>query len=107
MRRQTDSERERRLLLSRVEAEALEERDLHCPVCGFRIQTLYSDVSGHLRVKCPKCKGVYILNLAYFRTIKRMKTYADSFFRIVERKGTENACRRKTGKGREQVNKED
>lgn len=99
MRRQTDSERERRLLLSRVEAEALEERELHCPVCGFRIQTLYSDVSGHLRVKCPKCKGVYILNLAYFRTIKRMKIYADSFSRIVERKGTEKCLPEKDREG--------
>lgn len=89
MRAAADPEREKRLLLSRMEAESLEERDLRCPACGFRIQTLYSDVSGHLRVKCPKCKGVYVLNLAYFRTVKRMKTYVDSFSRIVERKRTE------------------
>lgn len=66
----------RKLLLSRMEAEDLQERDLLCPVCGFRIQTLYSDVSGHLRVKCPKCKGIHILNLAYFRRIKRIGSYA-------------------------------
>ncbi len=30
-----------------------------------------SDAAGHLRVKCPKCKGVHILNLAYFRRVKR------------------------------------
>lgn len=65
----------RKLLLSRMEAEDLQERDLLCPVCGFRIQTLYSDVSGHLRVKCPKCKGIHILNLAYFRRIKRIGSY--------------------------------
>jgi phage FluMu protein Com len=66
----------RKLLLSRIEAEDLQERDLFCPVCGFRIQTLYSDASGHLRVKCPKCKGIHILNLAYFRRIKRVGSYA-------------------------------
>lgn len=66
----------RKLLLSRMEAEDLQERDLLCPVCGFRIQTLYSDISGHLRVKCPKCKGIHILNLAYFRRIKRIGSYS-------------------------------
>jgi phage FluMu protein Com len=69
----------RKLLLSRIEAETLQERDLLCPVCRFRIQTLYSDASGHLRVKCPKCKGIHILNLAYFRSIKRVKRYARVF----------------------------
>lgn len=66
----------RKLLLSRMEAEDLQERDLLCPVCGFRIQTLYSDASGHLRVKCPKCKGIHILNLAYFRRIKCIGSYS-------------------------------
>lgn len=61
----------RRLLAqSRLESDSLNERDLLCPECGFRIQTLYSDASGHLRVKCPKCKGIFILNLAYFRRVK-------------------------------------
>lgn len=60
----------RRLLLSRIEADNLQERDLKCPECGFRIQTLFSDISGHIRVKCPKCKEVNVLNLAYFRTVR-------------------------------------
>lgn len=76
MRAQAGIVNNRKLLLSRVEAEDLQERDLLCPVCGFRIQTLYSDVSGHLRVKCPKCKGIHILNLAYFRRVKRIGSYA-------------------------------
>ena len=63
----------RKLLLSRIEAETLQERDLLCPVCGFRIQTLYSDISGHLRVK-----GIHILNLAYFRKIKRIERSVSS-----------------------------
>lgn len=60
----------RRLLLSRIESDSLQERDLKCPLCDFRIQTLYSDISGHIRVKCPKCKNVSVLNLAYFRRVK-------------------------------------
>lgn len=67
---------QRKLLISRIEADTLQERDLHCPECGFRIQTIYSDAVGHLRVKCPKCKGIHILNLAYFR---RMKAYSMAF----------------------------
>ncbi len=32
----------KRLLRSRVEAETLQERELRCPGCGFRLQTIYS-----------------------------------------------------------------
>ena len=64
----------RRLLAkSRIESDSLKERDLLCPECGFRIQTIYSDATGHLRIKCPKCKGVFILNLAYFRRVKNAR----------------------------------
>ena len=61
----------RDMLLSRVEAESLKERDILCPTCGFRIQRVFSDATGHLSVKCQKCKNVHILNLAYFRRIRR------------------------------------
>lgn len=60
-----------RLRLSRLEAETLQERDIRCPTCGFRIQIVYSDATGHLSVKCQKCKNIHILNLAYFRRIRR------------------------------------
>lgn len=60
-----------RLRLSRLEAETLQERDIRCPICGFRIQRVYSDATGHLSVKCQKCKNIHILNLAYFRRIRR------------------------------------
>ena len=60
---------QKRLLLSRVEAESLKERDIFCPTCGFRIQRVFSDATGHLSVKCQKCKNIHILNLAYFRRI--------------------------------------
>ena len=61
----------RKLLLSRMEAASLTERDILCPVCGFRIQRVYSDATGHLSVKCKKCKNIHVLNLAYFRKIRR------------------------------------
>ena len=60
---------QKRLLLARVEAVSLKVRDIHGPTCGFRIQRVFSDATGHLSVKCQKCKNVHILNLAYFRRI--------------------------------------
>ena len=68
---QVAPEIQKRLLLSRVEAESLKERDILCPICGFRIQRVFPDATGHLSVKCQKCKNVHILNLAYFRRIRR------------------------------------
>jgi len=63
-----------RLLLSRMEAESLKERDILCPTCGFRIQRVFSDATGHLSVKCQKCKNIHILNLAYFRKVRHRNT---------------------------------
>lgn len=62
-----------RLLLSRMEVETLMERDILCPICGFRIQRVYSDATGHLSVKCQKCKNINIINIAYFRKICRRR----------------------------------
>ena len=64
---------QQRLLQCRVEAQTLKERDLLCPVCGYKIQKVYSDATGHLSVKCQKCKSINILNLAYFRKVKCRK----------------------------------
>lgn len=60
-----------RLLLSRLESETLKERDILCPTCGYKIQRVFSDATGHLSVKCQKCKNIHILNLAYFRRVRR------------------------------------
>ena len=46
---QVEPEIQKRLLLSRVEAESLKERDILCPTCGFRIQRVFSDATGHLQ----------------------------------------------------------
>lgn len=45
------------IYMSRAELEEISE--------GF------SDATGHLSVKCQKCKNVHILNLAYFRKIRQ------------------------------------
>lgn len=58
------------LIISHEECVDLMERDVLCPYCGFRLHRVFSDAQGHLRVKCPKCKGTAILSLAYFRTQK-------------------------------------
>ena len=48
---QVAPEIQKRLLLSRVEAESLKERDILCPTCGFRIQRAFSEATGHLSLK--------------------------------------------------------
>ena len=64
-----------RIALSRQEVEGLEKRDLKCPICGFRIEGVYSDRTGHAEVKCRKCKFEGPLNLAYFRRQHRHHRY--------------------------------
>jgi len=61
----------RLLELSQFEVENMEKRDLKCPICGFRIQGVYADRTGHAEVKCSKCKFEGPLNLSYFRRQKR------------------------------------
>ena len=57
----------RKIILSGQEVEGMEKRDLNCPICGFRIEGMYQDRTGHAEVKCRKCKFEGPLNLAYFR----------------------------------------
>ena len=59
------------LELSWLEVEEMEKRDLKCPICGFRIEGVYADRTGHAEVKCRKCKYEGPVNLAYFRRQKR------------------------------------
>ena len=57
-----------KLEISKAEVATLTKRDILCPNCNFRISTVFADASGHMQVKCKKCKNEYILNFAYFRT---------------------------------------
>jgi hypothetical protein len=45
-------------------------RDVHCPICGFVIDRVYTDIAGHKEAKCQKCKYEGPINLAYFRCQK-------------------------------------
>ncbi len=55
------------------ECAKLSERSLKCPYCTFVLDGIFSDASGHIRIKCPKCKAVMVLNLAYFRRRRQAK----------------------------------
>lgn len=57
--------------LSLTESCDLTERELHCPYCGWYINTIYSDCSGHFKAKCYNCKEITVFNLSYFRRHKR------------------------------------
>ena len=58
---------------SRQEAQEFVERELKCPECGFVVAAAFSDAAGHFKVKCQKCKNIFVLNFAYFcrRKIRR------------------------------------
>lgn len=66
-------EARRKAELSRREAEGLVERELKCPECGYKAGTVFSDCTGHLTIRCRKCKTVSVLNLAYFRRHRRKR----------------------------------
>ena len=55
------------LSISFEECKDLTERDIKCPYCGHSLHGVFSDISGHLRVKCNRCKANMVLNVAYFR----------------------------------------
>lgn len=61
----------RLLELSWNEVSGMEEWDLKCPICGFRVEGVYADRTGHANIKCRKCKFSGPVNLAYFRRQKR------------------------------------
>lgn len=61
----------RRLELSRKAAERTQTRDLKCPVCGFRVQTIPVKQTDIVFIKCHKCKFTGALDPAYFRRMKR------------------------------------
>ena len=62
-----------KLRLSRSETEGLFLRDIRCPYCGYLVERVFSDVTGHKMVHCRKCKEEYPVNLGYFRRVSRRK----------------------------------
>ena len=55
-----------RAMLSQQEANEFVERELCCPYCGYMVGIAFSDCTGHLKLKCKKCKRISVLNFAYF-----------------------------------------
>lgn len=64
-----------KLQLSRSEAQGLYLREIHCPYCGYLVERVFSDVSGHKMVFCKKCKEEYPVNLGYFRRVRRGRIF--------------------------------
>lgn len=64
-----------KLRLSLSETEGLTLRDIRCPYCGYLVERVFSDVTGHKMVHCRKCKEEYPVNLGYFRRMTRRKNY--------------------------------
>lgn len=53
------------------ETAELTLRDIKCPYCGFIVDRVFSDVTGHKLIYCRKCKEEYPINLGYFRRLKK------------------------------------
>lgn len=68
-------ETQHKLQRSKDEITGLTMRDINCPYCGFLVDRVFSDASGHKMVFCKKCKEEYPVNLGYFRRLKRRQRY--------------------------------
>jgi uncharacterized protein YbaR (Trm112 family) len=65
----------RKLQISMLEAETLTLRDITCPYCGYLVERVFSDITGHKMIYCKKCKQEYPINLGYFRRMKRRRYF--------------------------------
>jgi predicted Zn-ribbon and HTH transcriptional regulator len=63
----------RKLHISKLEAENLTLRDIACPYCGYLVERVFSDITGHKMIYCKKCKEEYPVNLGYFRRMKQRR----------------------------------
>lgn len=68
-----------KLIKSKQETEYLVMRNICCPFCGFLVEKVFSDISGHKQIYCKKCKQEYIINLGYFRRQKRKAYFKVTF----------------------------
>jgi uncharacterized protein YbaR (Trm112 family) len=67
-----------KLRSSRAETIGLSMRDINCPFCGYLVERVFSDISGHKMIFCKKCKEEYPVNLGYFRRMKRREHHNHS-----------------------------
>ncbi len=68
-----------KLLKSQQETEYLAIRNTHCHFCGYLVEKVFSDISGHKQIYCKKCKQEYVINLGYFRRQKRNTYFKVTF----------------------------
>ena len=67
---------QRRAELSKAQVEDMVDRAIRCPHCNFAMLYVYDDLhSGHVNMKCPKCKNISVLNLGLFKCQKEPKRY--------------------------------
>ncbi len=41
----------------------LGERELRCSECNYLVAYAFTDLRGHIRIKCQKCKSIMILSI--------------------------------------------
>jgi len=63
----------RKLQISKLETENLTLRDITCPYCGYLVERVFSDITGHKMIYCKKCKEEYPVNLGYFRRMEQRR----------------------------------
>lgn len=68
-----------KLMKSEQEVSELSMRNITCPYCGYLVEKVFSDISGHKLVYCKKCKEEYVINLGYFRKQKKQKYFKITF----------------------------
>ncbi len=66
---------QRKLKASRDEVASLSMREIHCQLCGYLVEKVFSDAVGHKMVYCRKCKKEYPINLGYFRTMRKKNRF--------------------------------
>lgn len=70
------AEIQKRAELSQRQVAEMVNRALRCPHCNFVMGYAYdNNHSGHIALKCPKCKNISTLNLGLFKCQAEPKKY--------------------------------
>ena len=66
----------KRAELSRKQVTDMVDRVIRCPHCGFTVAYVYDDLhSGHMCLKCARCKNISAFNLGHFKCQEEPKKY--------------------------------
>ena len=70
------AEIQRRAELSRRQVADMVDREIRCPHCNYVMAHAYDNLhSGHITLKCAKCKNISALNLGLFKCQAEPKIY--------------------------------